>query len=172
MKQFILLFGLFVFVLSPAVVRAEDAPSPTSVGTYDGWSVYSFQEADGKKACFMATDPQEQKGKFKKRGTVRFFVTRWTTDKDKDAVSVAMGYPLKDKENPTLKANGQTFKLYAEGEMAWALEDKDDAAIVKSIRGGKDLVIKGVSSRGTETEDVYSLKSSSAAYKAMTDACK
>lgn len=171
MKQFIFILAFCVLAGMSGLVQAADS-APTAVGTYEGWSVYTFLEPDGNKACFMATDPQVQKGKFKKRGTVRFFITRWMTDKDKDTVSVAMGYPLKEKETPALKANGSTFKLFADGEMAWAQDDKDDAAIVKAVRQGKDLVIKGVSARGTETEDVYSLKGSSAAYKAMVDACK
>ncbi|MDX1424550.1 MAG: invasion associated locus B family protein, partial [Kiloniellales bacterium] len=46
-----------------------------------------------------------------------------------------------------------------------------DQAIVKAMRAGSSMVVKGTSSRGTVTTDTYSLLGFSKAYAAISKAC-
>ncbi len=55
---------------------------------------------------------------------------------------------------------------------AWAAEDKIDNALVQAMMKGRRMVIQGTSSRGTKTEDTYSLIGFTRAYKAIGKACK
>ena len=62
------------------------------------------------------------------------------------------------------------WTLFTRGGNAWAL-GKDDAAIVKAMRKGMRLTIRGTSSRNNPTTDTYSLKGVTAAHRAMNKAC-
>ena len=65
----------------------------------------------------------------------------------------------------------KTFKLFSQGEFAWTVEVYDDKALVKAMRAGSKMVVKGTSSRGTLTTDSYSLSGFSAALKSINKAC-
>ena len=54
---------------------------------------------------------------------------------------------------------------------AWSNTPADDAKLVEAMRKGGKLTVKGVSSRGTETVDQFSLSGFTAAMKAISDAC-
>jgi hypothetical protein len=43
--------------------------------------------------------------------------------------------------------------------------------VTAAMRDGKQMVVKGVSSRGTKTTDTYSLAGVSQAYDAINEAC-
>ena len=45
------------------------------------------------------------------------------------------------------------------------------AMIIKAMRAGNTLVVKGTSSRGTLTTDTYSLKGFTAVHNALNKAC-
>ena len=86
-------------------IIAEKTPlpnAPTLIKAQGAWKSYSFLD-QGKKVCFMSGQPQKQSGKFKKRGEVFFFVTRWMGDKDKNVVSVSNGYAFKPSSAVTAR---------------------------------------------------------------------
>lgn len=166
MKKFLALLSL-TLLLPRLALAAGDA---ALVGTYEDWKAYSFTDGGGK-VCFMSAKPTEQKGKFKKRGDVLLFVTHWPAQNNKNVVSVSAGYPYKNGSDADVSVDGSTFKLRTEGEMAWTQDQAADDAITAAIRKGASLEVKGVSQRGTETTDIYSLKGSGAALDAITKEC-
>ncbi|MEE8247875.1 MAG: invasion associated locus B family protein, partial [Alphaproteobacteria bacterium] len=64
-----------------------------------------------------------------------------------------------------------SWDLFTNGASAWAPTAVDDKAIVKSMRAGSSMTVKGTSSRGTQTTDTYSLLGFSKALGAITKAC-
>jgi invasion protein IalB len=163
-------------VLASAVLTASAAGAatdPKGVGTFGAWSVFTFED-DGKKACFMSSKPEktETDAKNIRRGEASAFVTHWTADNTKNGFSVAVGFPFSDKTAPKAKVQGQEFTLITTGgEIAWAQDAEADAKIAEALQKGQDLRIESVSKRGTKITDIYSLKGSGEAYKAMTEAC-
>ena len=65
-----------------------------------------------------------------------------------------------------------TFKLFTTKEWAFAENAKLDERLITAMKRGSTLTVKGVSSRGTKTTDIYSLKGFTAAYKAINKACR
>jgi hypothetical protein len=65
----------------------------------------------------------------------------------------------------------QSFELFTQGDGAWAKDKQADDALVKAMIKGLDMVVKGTSSRGTETIDTYSLSGFTKAYEAIGKAC-
>ena len=90
-----------------------------------------------------------------------------------DVVSFIAGYPFKKDSETTLEIGGKPFKLFTDGETAWARDSDTDKTITAALRDtkGKPMVVKGTSARGTKTTDTYSLDGVTQAYDAMNQAC-
>ncbi len=140
------------------------------VGNYGAWSVYTFLE-EGKKVCFMSGQPRKKEGNYKKRGDVFFFVTYWSGEGNKNVVSVSNGYSFKEGSAVTVSVGRKKFTLFTRDEMAWTENQKEDNALVSLIKKKSSLIVRGISSRGTKTKDTYSLKGSTAAWRAMNKEC-
>lgn len=168
-KIFLVLICSFIAFFAVSQAWA-DAADPVLIGSYDGWNAYRFRDKAGP-VCFMSRAADKQEGKFKKRGKVVFFVTHYSADKDKNVVSVSGGYDFKPKEPVTLGIKGKKFPLFAQGGMAWTKDQTEDNAVIKELLAGATMTVKGISSRGTNTIDTYSLKGSTEAYRAITKDC-
>ena len=86
--------------------------------------------------------------------------------------SFEAGYAFKKDSEATVTIDGKIFELFTDGDTAWNRDVKDDAKMVRAMRVGKQLVIRGISSRGTKTKDTYSLFGFTAAHNAINRACK
>lgn len=149
--------------------------SPVSLGKYGDWHAFEVQE-DGHKVCYMVSPAKKSSGKYSKRGDVYMVVAHRPSLKSYDVVSHHAGYPLKPGEDVKLeiKTKGGDKKevLFSEGEVAWCLDDKTDRLVTESLtKKGSQVTIHGQSTRGTKTTDIYSLKGSLQAYKAICKAC-
>lgn len=166
----ILSAALILLCLSAPARAAEE---PRLLGAFGAWKAYTYDDTSGQ-VCFMSSAPEKSEASVKnaKRGDVYLFVTHWVGEKTKDVVSVALGYPPGGSTAPTLAANGKTFTMFAEGEVAWAKDPATDNAIASALQKGSKAVVKGSSKRGTRTTDTYNLSGSGDAYKAITEECK
>ncbi|MEG3616866.1 invasion associated locus B family protein [Magnetovibrio sp. PR-2] len=135
------------------------------------WQAIQEME-NGKPVCVMSASPHTDKGKYKKRGTILAIITHRPSEKRIGEVGFQQGYPLKDGSQASAIIDGKTtFKLFGQGEYAWSYDSAADKAIIKAMRGGNSLVVKGTSSRGTQTTDTYSLKGFTAVNNALNKAC-
>ena len=166
--------SLYAFVLiavcTLGALSAQAANTPKLIGTHNSWKAYSFVDK-GEKVCFMSSQPQKQKGKFKKRGEVFFFITHWSGDKEKNVVSISNGYAFKPDSQVTVKIDGKSFQLFTQGEMAWTKDQSVDDALTAALQKGSSLTVSGLSKFGTETTDTYNLKGSGDAYQTVTKEC-
>ena len=165
-----LIGALVLFSALFAMSAGARAADPVVLGVYGQWKALAFDEAKGK-VCFMSAKPQKQEGKFKKRGDVAFFITHWAGEGTRDVISVSIGYPFKKGSTLDVVIDGKTYKMATDGEMAWAADSATDQAIAEAVRKGSKLVIKGVSTRGTQTTDTYSLEGSGDAYDKISTEC-
>jgi invasion protein IalB len=142
----------------------------TPIDTFRDWNAYTVKEKDGK-ACYVASQPKESAPKDARRDAIWLLVTHRPYKKVTDEVSVYVGYPLKEGSTVRAEIDGQTFELFTKDDTAWSNTPADDARLVEAMRKGAKMQVKGVSARGTETVDQYSLAGFSAAMKAIGDAC-
>lgn len=147
-----------------------NAADPKVLGTFGDWTAYSFKESSGT-VCYMASQPKKAMGDYTSRGDIFTLITHRPGEKTRDVVSLVIGYPFKDESDAVLTIDKSKFSLFTKGERAWARDSKTDSDIADSIRRGSSMVVKGVSARGTETTDTYSLRGSSDAYAAITKEC-
>ena len=156
-----ILYTFFAVLLLAAPASAAKLES-----THTDWNVYT----EGNDTCYMASVPISEDGNFKKRGQA-YFLVNFKSGKP-DEINISSGYPYKKGVDAELVIEGKKFKLFTEGETAWAKNSADDKAILAAMRQGAKLTVRGISGKGSYSEDSYSLKGVSAAYKNMTQLCK
>lgn len=158
--------ALFASGMAAAPAAAAD---PRHLGTFKDWNAFVFEEK-GQKVCYISSQPKKTEPKAK-RGDIYTLVTHRPAEKALDVVSVIVGYPFKKGSEAEIDIDGKDFKLFTDGETAWARDADGDRAVTAAMRDGKQMVVKGVSSRGTKTTDTYSLTGVSQAYDAINEAC-
>ena len=145
------------------------AQQPKTIGTFDSWEALSFDEG-GSLVCYASSEPVRAEGDYAKRGKVYALVTHRPAKKSLGVVTIIAGYAYEAGGDVTAAIGERTFTLFASGEAAWA-DDATDPKLVAAMKGGREMVVRGVSSRGTETTDTYSLAGFSRAYAAIGEAC-
>ncbi len=169
MVRYLSLFALIFSVVAGFGSYAE-ASKPSLLGTFGDWRAYSFTE-NGNKVCYMAAEPKTKVGNYTSRGDVFALITHRPAEKTRDVFSYITGYPYKSGGEVTIEANGRNYKLFTQNETAWAADAAADRALVNAIKAGSNMVVKGVSQRGTLTTDTFSLNGSSKAYNTISKAC-
>lgn len=153
-----------------SLLATPSAIAEDLIGNFGNWS--AFVDGKGKgKICYIASVPKKEVGKYKARGNSYILVTHRPGDKARDVIELRAGYTYKKSSNVSLAVGDTTFSLFTDGGTAWARDEKTDAALAKAMIKGKDMVVKGTSSRDTNTTDTYSLIGFTAAYKAIGKAC-
>ena len=162
-----ILFLIAVLFAGPSF--SMDAPK--LIGDYGDWSAYTFKEGNAT-VCYMASTPKSDEGAYKKRGDIYAVVTHRPKDKSFDVVNFVAGYTFKPDSKFTVKVGKETFtSFFVEDDKAWTLNDTADKALVKAMVRGERMIVEGVSNRGTQTKDTYSLKGFARAYKAINAKC-
>lgn len=140
------------------------------LGRYGDWGALTFTE--GKNTgCAMWSQPTKDEGKYSKRGPIYAYVTHRPWEKKLNEFSIAAGYPFKKDSTVQVRIGGQKFALFTVGETAWSWTPKDDKALVEAMKRGNTMIVTGVSSRGTQTTDTYSLIGFTKAFEAISKAC-
>ena len=139
--------------------------------TYKDWAVY-VHEKDKTKTCFAISKPKDMLPKGVNRGDVFFYVSSWPGDKVNNEISIKVGYPLDGGSAPSAVIGADQFNLFAEGDKAFVADETMEVNLVKAMKKGSTLIVKGRSKRGTATIDKYSLSGISAALKRVKAECK
>jgi len=152
---------------TPALAKVD----PKHLGDYNDWSAY-VHKIKGGKICFAISEPKETLPKKVNRDPVYFLITNRPNEKIKNEVSVITGYPYKTESITTARIGDKTFKMYTKGDGAWVDNAKNERRLVKAMKGGKSMIVKGTSKRGTVTTDKYSLLGITAAISSIDKACR
>jgi len=147
------------------------AATPKLLGKFKDWKAYVVEGSDGKH-CFVYSEPTDQKGDYSKRDKVSVSISHRVGADVRNEISFAAGYPFKSDSEVELSIDGsKKFKLFVDGESAWAPDAKTDAEIRKAIEQGSKMVVRGTSARGTLTTDTYSLSGTTAALDRIDREC-
>lgn len=149
-----------VFFLGVGAVQAGAQELTNCVTEETDWCVYLEQDPT---ECWVASEPKEmvntRDGQVRavRRGTTLLFVSYRPGSNVKGEVAFTGGYPFREGSNVTLEVGDSSFDLFTEGEYAWPGSPAEDAQIVAALKAGSRAVVKGVSGRGTNTADTFSL---------------
>jgi invasion protein IalB len=162
----------------PAAKQQEAAatsfgPEATLVGQFGPWGAY-VAAPGGKKVCFAMSKPSSMKTNpaNRPRDPAYAFVSTRPNERVVNEVSIMIGYPLKPGSEGSLEVSGNRYAMYTQGDGLWIKNAAEEDKMVEALRKGSDVTIKGVSSRGTETTDTYSLKGLAQALDRLAQDCK
>ena len=141
------------------------------LGTFKDWQARSYNEGS-KLVCTMFSVPQSSEGDYTKRGEVYVFVTHRPAHNRTDEVSINIGYTFKKGAPVNVVISGTTFELFSDRSTAWTRDSKSDRVLVRAMRAGAEMIVQGISSRGTRTTDTFSLSGFTAAHNAISNACR
>src|SRR5712672_4529363 len=156
----------------PAAAVAGNA-EPTLIGQFGTWGAYTATPK-GKKVCFALAKPSSSKTNppNRPRDPAYAFVSTRPAEKVSNEVSVMIGYALKPGSESTLEVGGASYAMYTQGDGLWIKNAAEEERMVDAMRKASDAVVKGVSAKGTETTDTFSLKGLSQALDKLAQDCK
>jgi hypothetical protein len=165
----------------PAAAKPETKPAaavagsaePTLIGQFGTWGAYTATP-NGKKVCFALAKPASSKTNppNRPRDPAYAFVSTRPAEKVTNEVSVMIGYTLKPGSESTLEVGGATYAMYTQGDGLWIKNAAEEERMVDAMRKAPDVVVKGVSAKGTETTDTFSLKGLAQALDRLAQDCK
>ncbi|WP_439359335.1 invasion associated locus B family protein [Bradyrhizobium sp. DASA03007] len=146
---------------------------PTLIGQFGTWGAYSATP-NGKKVCFALAKPSSSKTNppNRPRDPAYAFVSTRPAEKVNNEVSVMIGYALKPGSESTVEVGGAAFAMYTQGDGLWIKNAAEEERMVEAMRKSADLVVKGVSAKGTETTDTFSLKGLAQALDKIAQDCR
>ncbi|MGT2440030.1 invasion associated locus B family protein [Bradyrhizobium betae] len=155
----------------PAAVAG--GAEPTLIGQFGTWGAYSATP-NGKKVCFALAKPSSSKTNppNRPRDPAYAFVSTRPAEKVNNEVSVMIGYALKPGSESSVEAGGAAFAMYTQGDGLWIKNAAEEERMVEAMRKSAELVVKGVSAKGTETTDTFSLKGLAQALDRISQDCR
>ncbi|TQS71333.1 hypothetical protein ERN12_09845 [Rhodobacteraceae bacterium] len=154
-----------------APLQAQETTNRVAAET--DWSVFV---EDNPKECWGVSAPkntvnsQDGKPVQVRRGDILLFVT-YRQGKQPE-ISFMGGYPFAPGSTVELNVGGTDYTLFTDGEGAWAGSPAEDQKIIAALKAGADVKATGRSSRGTKTEDTFSLMGFTAAMDEAQKRCQ
>ncbi|MFZ0458776.1 MAG: invasion associated locus B family protein [Rhodoplanes sp.] len=157
----------------PARSAAVSGDSPQLLGQFGDWGAYTASPG-GRKVCFALAKPASAKTDppNRPRDPMYVFISSRPADNVQNEVSVMFGYQFKPNAEASLDVGGSSFLMYTQSDGGWVKNAAEEPRLVEAMRKAGDMTVKGVSSRGTATTDVYSLKGLSQALDRVAQECR
>jgi Invasion associated locus B (IalB) protein len=156
-----------------AAAAVAGGAEPTLIGQFGTWGAYTATP-NGKKVCFALAKPSSSKTTppNRPRDPAYAFISTRPAEKVTNEVSVMIGYTLKPGSESTLEVGGATYAMYTQGDGLWIKNAAEEERMVEAMRKAADVVVKGVSAKGTETIDTFSMKGLSQALDRLAQDCR
>ena len=174
MKFNVLLAAAGVSLATFATGSAAQDVSTNRVAAKTDWSV--FVEEDPNE-CWSVSAPKKtvntRDGRVVavKRSDILLFVFYRPGAEVQGQVTFTGGYPFAKNSSVNLNISGTQFELFTDGEWAWPASKAEDTKIITAMKRGAEAVLTARSSRGTKTEDTFSLLGFTAAVEDAEKRC-
>ncbi|HEY4942605.1 MAG TPA: invasion associated locus B family protein [Rhizomicrobium sp.] len=135
--------------------------SPTLLGVSAAWSAFT-SGSGSSRICYAISKPTATSPKAK-RDPIYFLITDWPgrSPKTKSEPEVVPGYVYKDGSTVTVAVGTDKFEFFTQNNdgagAAWIRAHVDEIKLVETMKRSQQLLVTGISKRGTTTRDTYSL---------------
>jgi hypothetical protein len=156
-----------------AAAAAAGGAEPTLIGQFGTWGAYTAMP-NGRKVCFALAKPSSSKTNppNRPRDPAYAFVSTRPAEKVVNEVSIMIGYALKPGSESSLEVGGSAYAMYTQGDGLWIKNAAEEEQMVTAMRKSAEVTVKGISAKGTETTDVFSLKGLAQALDRLAQDCK
>lgn len=156
--------------LAGVTLGSASAQQTAQIGSFGDWS--AFRDTSGPTpVCYVGSAPKRSTGAVSQRASTYIQVIHRPAAKSFDVVSVKAGYDYQPGSQVEVDIDGKEYVLFTNGDRAWAKDGERDAELVAAMRRGRQMIVRGTSSRGVSTTDTYSLSGFTAARNAIESAC-
>ncbi len=166
-------FVLAALTMGAAVlpaVRPAEAQGAVEMKTFGDWIVHQ-NSGEGPKICFAATVPKTKEPAGANRAKIVLYVSAWPKEGVKSEISIKLGYRIKPNSPIAATIGNDSFELFAQEDRAYVADATQELKMIEAMKKGAKLVVKAVSTRGTQTTDTYSLQGLGQALQAVATAC-
>ncbi|WP_318245918.1 invasion associated locus B family protein [Stappia stellulata] len=160
--------ALLALVFTSAAALAQ---TPALIGQHSAWATYSYGGAKGK-VCYALSKPTKLAPSDRNHGDVFFFVSNRPGENVDNEPSVIVGYSFKEQSSVSVDIDGQKFTMFTKKDGAWMANPAEERKLVAAMKAGREMVVSGVSARGTQTTYTYSLSGVTAAIGSADTACR
>ena len=155
--KIILKFLLVLYVALPITLNALE------VGKW------SFEKAD--EYCYIGSLAKETDlSSDKKRGDFYVLVYKNIGNPD-TVVQIEAGYSYKAPSDIIVSIDKGEYKFYTTEDLPTAAWTEEDSKVIFAMKKGLELKVTGESSRGTVTNDKYTLNGFTAVYNKLIEEC-
>ncbi len=148
---------------------------PTLIGDFNDWHVYRLG-AGANRLCYALSEPKQMNPSGANRDQVSFLISTWPGRRVRNEPSINPGYPYRAGSKVQVQVGNERFEFFTRNEGtnggAWAELPADEAKLVASLRRGSTMTVTGTSTRGTLTQDNYTLAGFSAALDRLDAECR
>jgi hypothetical protein len=166
------LAGLLVALVSVPAFAADT--QPTLLAAYKNWSAFQASTSDGK-TCYVLAHPKSSEPKKAARDPMYFLISDWPSRSAKSEPQIVPGYQFKEDSKVTAQVGSDKFEFFTKNDggagSAWVKDPADETRLIAAMKRGAQVIVTGISQRGTMTHDTYSLGGLSAALTKIHTAC-
>lgn len=155
--------------LSAPEARAQE-PKPDLIAQEKDWGAYQVDTTQGR-VCYALSKPKDSTPKNVNRDPTYFFVTTRPKENIRHQVSVIIGYPFKEGSDVTVEIGSAKFLLFTKDNKAFIDNTDEQGKLIGAMKAGASMMVRGTSSRGTNTADTYSLAGVTASLGHVDKAC-
>ena len=156
-----------------AAAAVAGGAEPTLIGQFGTWGAYTATP-NGTKVCFALAKPSASKTNppNRPRDPAYAFVSTRPAEKVTNEVSIMIGYALKPGSESSLEVGGASYAMYTQGDGLWIKNAAEEERMVEAMRKAAEVTVKGMSAKGTETTDTFSLKGLAQALDRLAQDCR
>ena len=130
---------------------------------------WSFEKAD--EYCYIGSLATETDlPSDKKRGNFYVLVYK-NIGNPETVVQIEAGYNYKIPSDIIVNIDNGEYKFYTTEDVPTSAWTEEDSKVIFAMKKGLELKVSGESSRGTITNDKYTLNGFTAAYNKLTEEC-
>ena len=154
---------IFIKILIVLYVALPGALMALEVGKW------SFQETD--EYCYIGSQAiNTDLTSDKKRGNFYVLVYKNIGNPD-TVVQIEAGYSYKVPSDIIISIDKGEYKFYTTEDLPTAAWTEEDAKVIFAMKKGLELKVTGESSRGTITNDTYTINGFTTAYNKLIEEC-
>ena len=130
---------------------------------------WSFVKTDeycyvGSLAIQTDLSPEKNRGEF-------YILVYKNIGNPETVVQIEAGYDYKIGPKINVKIDKGDYKFYTTKDLPTAAWTEEDNKVIFAMKKGLELIVTGESSRGTVTNDTYSLQGFTASYNKLIEDC-
>ena len=166
---------LLAIVASSVIAGSSYGDTRKDLGTFKNWDALVETNSRGQKTCYIISMPKKTtpSQKVSSRGDTYMMISKKPTYGIQAEVMVALGFAGRESVEATASIDGKrSNRMFMKGDAAWTYDARDDVNMVTQMKAGSNLLFTSTSKRGTLLKDTYSLSGFTAAFNAITRACK